>query len=299
MAAHISVLLQETIDSLDPHEGDTVLDGTLGSGGHARLLCGRIGPSGMLIGIDADTDAIDRAQKALAGCAARIHLVCENTRHLDRILAELGVSHVNRIVFDLGISTPQLEDSGRGFSFQREEPLVMTFATEGDRITARDIVNEWQEESLADVIYGFGEERFARRIAKAIVGARTSQPIETTTQLVQVIADAVPAWYRRGKTHYATRTFQALRIATNEELTAIKEMVEKGFRALAPGGRMAVISFHSLEDRIIKQFFKATVSSGQGTLVHKKPIAPSTEEVRTNPRARSAKLRTIEKLSAH
>ncbi len=296
-ASHTPVLLQETIDGLAPQKGDIVLDGTIGGGGHSAAICKHIGKSGTLIGIDQDSNTLARAKTYLDEvCDCAVKLVCENFRDLDRVLEHLEVAKVHRIVFDLGMSSFQLEVSGRGFAFRKDEPLVMSFSAEqAGGVTARDIVNEWSEETLAAILKGFGEERFARRIAARIVAERAKKPIERTTELVDIIAKAVPARYRHGKTHFATRTFQALRIATNDEVNALKEGLAKGFEALAAGGRMAVITFHSIEDRIVKRFFKEKAKGGEGRFITKKPVTPSKEEIAKNKKARSAKLRVIEK----
>jgi 16S rRNA (cytosine1402-N4)-methyltransferase len=226
-----------------------------------------------------------------------VSLVNKNFRQLDEALGELGVKWIDAALFDLGLSSDQLETSGRGFSFQDDEPLAMSFGDPSvpGRLTAKEIVNHWREESLADVIYGYGEETFARRIAKAIVAARRHAPLETTSQLVEVIRGAVPGWYTHRRLNPATKTFQALRIATNDELGALREALPKVWESLAPGGRLAIISFHSLEARILKEQFRLWVASGAGKLIAKKPILPSREEAVANPRSRSAQLRLIQK----
>ncbi len=293
---HISVLLHESIDGLDIHPGDVYLDGTLGSAGHAkRALDAMQGRALTIVGLDRDLDALERSRKVLEG-AEHLFLKQASYGDLDHVLDELNIPKVDRIMLDLGISSDQFETSGRGFTFKKDEPLLMTMAKhpEPDDLTARYIVNRWEENSIADIIYGYGEERYARRIARAIVTYREKKAIETTTELVEIISGAVPAMYRRGRLHPATRTFQALRIAVNDELNTLKDGLRKGFDRLGSGGRMAVISFHSLEDRIVKHFYKE--KAGEGALiVTKKPITPSEEELRANPRARSAKLRIIEK----
>ncbi|MCC2630928.1 MAG: mraW [Candidatus Paceibacter sp.] len=294
---HTSVLLHESIDGLAIVPGDVYVDGTLGSGGHAEEVAKRFGTSVRIIGIDMDADALARSRSRLEIVGAQADYVQGNFRNIDSILETLGITSVNRVLLDIGLSSNQLEESGRGFSFMRDEPLQMTFAkdvVEGDT-TAETVVNEWSEETLATIIYGFGEERYSRRIAKAIVEARKIEPITTTGQLVEVIASAVPAGYKKGKIHFATRTFQAIRIAVNQELQALTEGLQKSFDLLAFGGRLAVISFHSLEDRIVKNFFRALAQDGKGILITKKPLEAGDEEQATNRRSRSAKLRIIEK----
>ncbi len=295
---HIPVLLQEVIRYLAPSTGEVILDATVNRGGHAQAIAAHLGPTGTLLGLDLDATAIQAATEALARVPARVLLRVSNYRQLDRVLAELKISTLDGALFDLGLSSEQLDDSGRGFSFLRDEPLAMSFSatTDAGRLTAHEIVNHWRAESLTDIIEGYGEERFARRIAEAIVAAREFGPIESSLQLAEIIRAAVPAWYRHGRIHPATRTFQALRIATNDELGAVAEGLAKAWNALKPGGRLAVITFHSLEARLVKEQFKHWITAGQAELVTKKAIKPSWTEVRTNPRARSAQLRVITKL---
>lgn len=273
------------------------LDGTLGGAGHALKLAESLRGKLWVIGLDRDPSAIERAKSVLDGKADKVILECENYRNLDKVLDKNGVERIDAMLLDLGISSDELEASGKGFSFQRDEPLFMTMGDPNDKerhpFTAADIVNGWEEETLANIIYGYGEERFARRIARSIVAYRLKKKIETSHELGEVVKMAVPPPTRRGKIHPATRTFQALRIAVNDELGALKDGLKKGFERLAPKGRMTVISFHSIEDRIVKEFFKARHDDETGVVATKKPVTASDEEVQTNPRARSAKLRTI------
>jgi 16S rRNA (cytosine1402-N4)-methyltransferase len=293
---HKSVLLQEVLDGLNLEHGAYVLDGTLGGAGHSLALCRQIGSDGLLLSMDLDADALKRAENRLTDCPSKVILVNDNFRHMDRAAREHGLEGFDAVVLDLGLSSDQLEHSGRGFSFMRDEPLVLSFkTTAGDMpFTARDIVNVWEEEQIADVLYGYGEERFSRRIAKAIVEARAETAIETTKDLATIIEKAVPRWYRLGRINPATRTFQALRIAVNDEIDALREGLDKGLSLLKKSGRIAVISFHSIEDRIVKRAFQAAAREGRGMIITKKPITPSTDEVKDNPRARSAKLRIFE-----
>ena len=290
---HIPVLLQEVIDGLAPRTGETILDATVGGGGHSEALCRAMRGAGRVVCLDADPDAIARSRERLTQCSCEFLFFQTNFRFLERALAALGVKKVNRILFDLGFSSFQLEESGRGFSFQRDEPLAMTFAKSDTSLTAATIVNEWGEESIATVIAAYGEERRAARIAAAIVAARAVKAITTTGELARIIEEAAP---RQGKIHPATRTFQALRIAVNDEFQSLAEALPKAFECLTHGGRMAVISFHSMEDRAVKRFFKEEAGKEQGILITKKPIIASDAELGANPRSRSAKLRIIEKI---
>src|SRR3989344_134033 len=295
--SHKAVLLQEAIDALNLFTGAIFLDATVGSGGHASEVCNRFRGVVRVIGLDADPERIEHAKKVLLEKECPAELVNENFRNLDQVLKRLGVEKVNAILFDLGLNSEQLEQSGRGFSFQHDEPLYMTFAApEVGKLTAQEIVNHYDEDEIADTIYELGEEKYSRRIAAAIVEVRKKNPIQTTFQVVEILKGALPKNYERGRLHVATRTFQALRLAVNDELGALQEGLAKGFGALAPKGRMAVISFHSLEDRIVKVFFREKAHTDEAVLITKKPLYPTEDETRENPRARSAKLRIIEKI---
>jgi 16S rRNA (cytosine1402-N4)-methyltransferase len=297
---HKSVLLKETIEGLNlgGKTSPIVLDGTLGGGGHSAEIC-KTYPGVKIIALDQDKSVWARSKEKFQNLNCTISFVNANFRDLDKVLAGQGIERVDGIIFDLGLSSDQLENSGRGFSFLKDEPLIMNMkeGLKPQDLTAKEIVNTWSEENLATIIYGYGEERFSKRIASAIALAREKKKIETTYELVEIIKRAVPGEYRRARIHPATRTFQALRIAVNDELGALSEGLVKGFDVLSTGGRLAVITFHSLEDRIVKRFFVSMVGAGQGRLVNKKIITGSEEEVKNNPRARSAKLRIIEKLT--
>jgi len=294
-ATHKSVLLHELIDSLAIAAGDTVIDMTAGGGGHARAAAERL-ENGTLIGLDQDEKALERVRARLKGVSAEVCLVQANFRDVDQALAECGKTEAQRVYFDLGLSSNQLDESGRGFSFLRDEPLLMTFAHDPRDAprTAWEIVNEWREERIAEILFTYGEERYARRIARAIREAREGQSIERTSDLVRIIEEAVPVSYKHQGIHPATRTFQALRIAANEEIESLEEGLDKAIEILTPGGRIGVISFHSLEDRIVKHHFLEWEKSDRGVRITKKPIVPSEEERRENPRARSAKLRVFQ-----
>ena len=297
-SVHISVLLHEVIENLNLEKGDIFVDMTVNGGGHSSAIAPLLGKDGILIGIDADPTALVRGAKKLKDSPAKVHLVADNFRNLKQILANLKIEKVNKILFDLGLSSHELESSGRGFSFQKDEPLLMTFPTDSTKVsfTASDIVNTWDEDNIASILEGYGEERFAKRIARRIVEVRKMQEIKTTQELVDIIKNAVPGWYRSGrKAHFATRTFQALRMTVNDEIRALDEALNAAWDVLAPNGIIAVISFHSMEDRMVKKFFKEKSHGGGATLITKKPIVPSEEELEMNRRARSAKLRVIKK----
>ena len=224
--------------------------------------------------------------------------ICAGFQDIDKILEKIKVKKINRVMLDLGISSFQVDEAGRGFSFQKNEPLLMTMKSKPDKndLTAYDIVNNWSEKTLADIIYGFGEEKYARKISKSIVEQRKQKEIKTTFDLVKIIEEACGRNYKKLKIHPATRTFQALRIATNRELQNLEEAIEKFFEKLESGGRIGIISFHSLEDRIVKRSFINLKQKGLAKIINKKPIVPTIEEIKNNPRSRSAKLRIIEKI---
>jgi 16S rRNA (cytosine1402-N4)-methyltransferase len=277
--------------------GGTYLDCTVGQGGHAAIALDRSGPEGLLIGIDRDPEALAATGARLARFAKRMRLVRGNFSALKQHLKSVGVSEVDGVIFDLGVSSAQLDRPERGLSFLSDGPLDMRMDQGGGR-TAADLLAQLPERELADLIYRYGEERYSRRIARAIVSARKTHPLRTTTALSSVISGAVPPVYRHGRIHCATRTFQALRIAVNQELEVIEGAIRDAVSVLAPGGRLCVISFHSLEDRIAKQTFRSLAQGPDASLkiLTKKPQVPSDEECRENPRARSAKLRVAEKL---
>lgn len=291
---HQSVLFSECLEALSLSPNDVVVDATVGGAGHFMALYERLGPGGTLIGIDADHEAIERAEAALVGrVGPTVHLVNDDFRNLADILRNLGINRIDKALFDLGWSSYHLT-SGRGFSFREDEPLLMTYGDPREGDTAADIVNESSEEELVDLLFSLGEERFARRIAAAIVAKRSQGPIETTSQLVDAVMDGTPAWYQTRRTHPATKTFQALRIAVNGELSAVREGLNAALSHLSDNGRVAVITFHSIEDRIVKGLMRDAVHQGLGSLVNKKPVIASSDELLRNPRARSAKLRVFE-----
>jgi len=301
---HQPVLYKEIIHALQPHNGGRYVDGTLGAGGHARGILEECVPDGHLLGLDVDPQALSIAREFLAPYENRIHLVHASYTTLSSQLKNLNWESVDGIVLDLGASSMQFDTPERGFSFQHDAPLDMRFGSNAVQ-TAADIVNSYSDRELADLIYELGEERDSRKIAKAIIKAR---PLHTTRELAAVIEAVSP---RKGsRVHPATKTFQALRIAVNDELSSIREVLPQAITALGHGGRLAVISFHSLEDRIVKEFFreqsKDLVNPPYERIyeiersailkeVNRKPVMPSEDEIKNNPRARSAKLRIAEK----
>lgn len=294
-ASHTPVLLEESIAALTIQPKSIVMDATLGGAGHARAICEKLGERGIFIGFDADREAVERAEKVLAGTSPKKYLYNANFRDCASHIAQSGISHLDGALFDLGWSGYQL-GAGRGFSFLAKEPLFMTYGDPEKAITtASRIVNTWKEETIADILFGWGDERFAKRIARRIVEARARAPIQTAYELGEIVKSAVPGFYRRGALHPATKTFQALRIAVNDEIGALKEGISSAWKLLTPGGILAVISFHSVEDREVKRLFLEW-GKEEGKRVTKSPITPSFEEIRKNPRARSAKLRVIQKV---
>ena len=289
-ARHDSVLMSEVLEALDLQPSDTVVDATIGGAGHFSAFLTRLDGSGVIIGIDADPAAVERGREAYAQDRRPerpvTHIVNDNFRNLAHILARLGIGRIDKVLFDLGWSGYQVA-APRGFSFQKDEPLLMTYSEGGE--TAADIVNSYPEEALTDILFTYGEERFARGIARAIVEARAKERILTTGKLVAAVLAGTPAWYHRRKIHPATKTFQALRIAVNDEFGALREGLAAALAALAENGRLAVISFHSAEDRIVKHVLRDAAPDGR----LQKPVVPSRAEVLANRRARSAKLRVF------
>jgi len=305
-AQHVPVLLAEVIEALRPAPGRDFIDGTLGAGGHAQALLDASAPGGRLLGFDRDGSALEAARVRLAPYGERLATAHASYMQMGQIAPALGFARVDGVLLDLGFSSLQVDDPARGFAFRHAGPLDMRYDP-ASGLTAADILNGWPEAELADLIYEYGEDRHSRRIARAIVAAR---PLETTRQLADVIAAAVPGAGRE-RIHPATRTFQALRIAVNEELAHLEAVLPQALDLLRPGGRLAVISFHSLEDRLVKNFLRdaardwlpdpADPRGGRPVepalrLVTKKPITAADEEIAANPRARSAKLRVAERV---
>lgn len=307
---HKSVLLQECIDALNIRPDGIYLDGTLGGAGHSSQIARRLTEGGRLIGVDRDRTALAAAKERLAPYADRVTLVHSNFAEIDAILDSLGIPAVNGMLFDLGVSSPQLDDASRGFSYMADAPLDMRMDKD-DALTAGEVVNTWPQGELRRILYDYGEERYAPQIAAAICRAREKAPVETTLELVDIIRSAMPAQALREKQHPAKRSFQAIRIAVNDELGAVSRMMQAAVGRLNPGGRLAVITFHSLEDRIVKSEMQQAARGctcppefpvcvcGKKPLVKlvtRKPIVSGPAELEGNPRARSAKLRVAEKL---
>ena len=281
---HIPVLQKEVLDYLDPKPNENFIDCTFGEGGHTSAILEKNKPFGKVLGIDWDLKNRD---------FKRVILICDNFVNLKNIVKKIKFGPISGILFDLGMSSWQIDQSGRGFSFLRDEPLDMRYA-KNKSLTAEEIINEWSEEEIIRILKEYGEERFAKRITKEIIEKRKIKPIKSTFQLVQIIKTAVPLWYQHKRIHCATKTFQALRITVNDELNNLKNVLPSALDVLEPGGRIVVISFHSLEDRIVKHFFKNNIKFLK--ILTKKPIKPSEEEIKINPRSRSAKLRAVIKL---
>ena len=295
---HQPVLLKEAIKYLDPKQGETILDATIDGGGHAFAICVCIGTSGRLVGLDQDVELLKEAELKIKNAKCRTDLLNGNFRNLDKLLESLKIRLIDAALFDLGMSSFHLEKSGRGFTFQKDEPLIMNYKLrlEPQDLTAGEILNKWREEEIFRILKEYGEERYARKIAKNIIEFREHVPLKTTFDLVGVVKKSVPSFYiKKRRIHPATLTFQALRMVVNDELGALKEGLAKAWNVLEENGRLVVISFHSLEDRIVKNFFRDRKNSKEGMILTKKPIMASEEEIKLNPRARSAKLRAIKK----
>ena len=306
---HVSVLLEACLEGLAIRPDGIYVDGTLGGAGHSSRIAARL-TTGRLIGIDRDPTALRAAGERLAPFGDRVTLVHGNFCQISEILRDLKIDGVDGILLDLGVSSPQLDDGSRGFSYMSDAPLDMRMDT-GDSLTAYTVVNTWPEEELRHILFEYGEERYAARIAGAICRRRAEQPVRTTLELVDVIRSALPAAALREKQHPAKRSFQAIRIAVNDELGAVRQVMEDAIPALNPGGRLAVITFHSLEDRIVKNAMAAAArgctcppefpvcvcgNKPKVKLITRKPVTASAEELAANPRSRSAKLRVCQKL---
>lgn len=305
---HKSVLLNETIDGLNIKPDGIYVDGTLGGGGHAYEVCRRLGEKGSIVGIDQDAAAIEAASARLKGFGEKVTIVRSNYCDMKSKLHELGIDKVDGIVLDLGVSSYQLDTAERGFSYREDAPLDMRMDTR-QKMTARDIVNDYTEADLYRVIRDYGEDKFAKNIAKHIVQARAVKPVETTAELSEIIRASIPMKFQKKSGHPAKRTFQAIRIELNRELDVLRDSLDDMINLLNPGGRFCIITFHSLEDRIVKSAFRKNENpctcppdfpvcvcgkKSKGSIITKKPILPSEEELEYNSRSKSAKLRIFE-----
>lgn len=291
---HASVLSEEVLQWLAPAGGQTLVDGTLGLGGHAERLLERLGQDGVLIGVDKDEAALTEARKRLERFGDRLMIIHDDFRNIAKRLREMGKAGVDGLLLDLGVSSLQLDAPEKGFSFRAAGPLDMRM-DQRQRLTAKDIVNTYPPADLEKILYEYGEERFARRIVSRIVETRAAKPFESTADLEALIFHTMPRSQRYGRIHPATRTFQALRIAVNDEIGALEDLLSQALSILREGGKAAVISFHSLEDRLVKNAFRSWHQEGFGKVLTKKPVRPAEAEIARNPRARSAKLRVFEK----
>lgn len=309
---HVSVLLQETIDGLAVKPDGIYVDGTTGGGGHSYEICKRLGENGRLIGIDQDAEALAAAEKRLEPFAGIVTMVKSNYAQMKEVLKQLGIDKVDGIVLDLGVSSYQLDNAERGFSYREDAPLDMRMDRE-QTLTARDIVNEYPESELYRIIKEYGEERFAKNIARNICKRRQDKPLETTFELVDIIRGSIPAKARNGKSHPAKRTFQAIRIECNQELEVLRQALDEMVDLLKDGGRISIITFHSLEDRMVKTSFRRQENpctcppdfpvcvcgnKPKGKVITRKPILPSEEECEQNTRSKSAKLRVFERIES-
>jgi len=304
---HIPVLQREVLEYLDPKPNQNFIDATIGEGGHTLAILEKNGPNGKVLGIELDPELYRKLKSRMAKFPNRLILVNDSYINLEEIVKRENFKQVHGILFDLGMSSWHLEESGRGFSFLKNEPLDMRYSSQNP-LTAEKIVNYWSRSEIEKILREYGEERFAKKIAEKIIEARKSKPIKTTFQLVEIVRKAVPSRYLHQKIHFATRTFQAIRITVNDELNNLEKVLPQTLEILKPGGRLVVISFHSLEDKIVKNFYR-TRSPIESKILTKKPIRPQKDynppatlplsrapEIKINPRSRSAKLRAVMKL---
>lgn len=294
---HVPVLVKEVLEYLDIKPNQNVIDGTVGQGGHAKEILALNAPAGKLLGIDQDIHQVENSRQRLLEFYQRLILVNDSYANVKEIVAKNHFEPVDVILLDIGYSSWQIENPDRGFSFQHDGPLDMRYSSSADR-TAAKIINEYSQEDLEKIFDEYGEERHARQIAKEIVRARQVKKIETTFQLNEIVARAVGRRNQHSRIHYATKVYQALRIEVNQELHHLATFLSDALSVLAPGGRLGIISFHSLEDRIVKQFFNQFANEGKANIITKKPVVASEEEVAQNPRSRSAKLRVIIKTTS-
>jgi 16S rRNA (cytosine1402-N4)-methyltransferase len=290
--------MSEVIEGLNIQPNDIVVDGTINGGGHSFEIAKKLSKKGTLVGIDQDSSGLLLSKKKLENLNPKIHLVHDNTKNIQKILDSLNILKFDKLFLDLGWSSNQFENPERGFSFLVDGPLKMTLSDNKEDVnfTAEEIVNDWEESSILDILQGYGEERYAWKIVQAILEERKKTRITRTLQLSEIIKSAVPSNYKNSAIHPATKTFQALRIAVNDEMMVLREILEKSFSRLNSGGRMIVISFHSTEDRIVKNYFRQKKQDASAIILTKKPIIASQNELLENKRSRSAKLRVLQKI---
>ncbi|MFC1629672.1 16S rRNA (cytosine(1402)-N(4))-methyltransferase RsmH [Patescibacteria group bacterium] len=292
---HIPVLTKEVLEYLDPEPNENFVDCTIGGAGHAIYILERNKPEGKVLGIDQDLEQIKNCKAKLKNFSKRLVLVCDNFKSLEKIVEKEDFKSVSGILFDLGMSSYHPKESKRGFTFLKDEPLDMRYSSQ-NFLTAQEIINNWEKSEIERILKEYGQERFAKRIAKEIISARKLKIIQTTFQLVEIIKRSTPPWYHHQKIHFATRSFQALRITANDELGSLEKTLPQALKVLEKGGRLVVISFHSLEDKIVKNFFKKKDKEGSLRILTKKPIRPQKKELKMNPASRSAKLRAAKKI---
>ncbi len=293
---HEAVLKKEVLKFLNPESNENFIDCTVGHGGHTKNILEKTGPKGRVLGIDLDPEQIKICQSQLGEFKERIILINSSYIKLKEIIKKNNFQPVHGILLDLGMSSWHIEESNKGFSFKKNEPLDMRYNPGAGSLIAEEIVNSWREQDLERIFREYGEERFFERIARAIVRERKNRKIKNTYDLVEIIKNSIPRKFQNSKIHFATRTFQALRIAVNDELNNLRKVLPQIVNILEKGGRIAIISFHSLEDRIVKNFFREKAKDRTLKILTKKPIAPSFEEIKLNPRSRSAKLRAAIKI---
>ena len=291
---HVPVLQKEIVEYLKPKPNENFIDCTIGEGGHALAILKKTAPDGKILGIDWDGKQIENCKRNLKPFENRLILVCDSYFRLKEIVARTNFRKISGILFDLGMSSWHLEDSGRGFTFKKNELLDMRY-NQNSSLNAKHILNHWPREEIERILKIYGEEKFAKKIAKEIAIKRRKKEIETTFRLVEIIRNVTPQWYRRQKIHFATRTFQAIRIAVNDEIENLKKALPQALEVLERKGRLAIISFHSLEDGVVKNFFKSKEKEGGLKILTKKPVSPTLSEVKYNRRSRSAKLRVAQK----
>lgn len=293
---HIPVLQKEVISLIKPQPNENFVDCTIGGAGHTLAILNETAPNGVVLGIDWSPEMIENLKLKIGNIKDRLILVCGNFSDLRKIVEENGFYSVQGILFDIGVSSWHLDKLTKGFSFQRDELLDMRYNSDSNVLTAEEIVNKWPEEEIEKILKNYGQERFSKKIVRNIIKMRSINPIKTTFQLKEIITRSIPKRFRHSRIHCATRTFQALRIAVNNELNNLENALPQALEILDTGGRLAVISFHSLEDRIVKNFFKEYSKKGRLKILTKKPVLPRSEEIKFNPRSRSAKLRVAIKI---